>query len=602
MPGWLARLPLFGGLFARRAARALAARHGPWHASWAWDQRLQERIDAEDWEGFERAAAELRAELAPLAGLDAGTRRVTLAMCTLKAELARGRVEPMLAAVADVRAAVPLVGADDARHALLDALCMATVALDPEAPDERLVALATEALAASADVPWSDTRDRLAGAAVQLARVQRAQGDPEGADATAARALELAAPPAGPDAKLFASQAAREAAERWLPADETGAGAAWLQKAADAVASDDSPACRQRHALMLFLQNNRVPGDLLFDASVRAARNQLVLERLADLADADARRLRGRAQANLGQIAGLEGRHAEAVAHFVAGLREVDGLDDPMSLHLAVELRIVCGRARVAAQDPVALQDFRAGFDAAAAAADPDTRALALSAAFALHPKLVALGMPAAGADLLERAQAVAESLPGAAGRRAVAQVGLERSRALHAEGRSAEAREVLRLALAGLDGEDEAEVQPVRRLLVCSLGYAAFAAAEYDEAVDWYERSLVMPWPDEPEQDAERAELEWHYATALVRLDRLPEARGLYARAFERGRASGVAGGRYAAAQSALQLAEHTDLAAERRRWLGAAASLAQLVGNAEGDRLAQHAQTLLRETPGGA
>jgi tetratricopeptide (TPR) repeat protein len=227
---------------------------------------------------------------------------------------------------------------------------------------------------------------------------------------------------------------------------------------------------------------------------------------------------------------------------------------------------------------------------------------MALTAAFALQPMLVALGMHAGAAEVLSRAGQVAESLPGDRGRLALAQVALERARATHQAGRAQDARSQLRALLDGLEDEHWEGADVMLRLVVDSLGHAAFSTGDFAEAARHFERALAMDWPDLPEHDAERAELEWHLATAMVQLGRAPEARAVYARAFERGRASGLSAGRYASAQSAFQLAEQGDLTAQQKEWFTASLSLARLCGTPAGDQLSQRAGERLAELAGGA
>jgi tetratricopeptide (TPR) repeat protein len=567
-----------------------------------WMIRLRDRIYARDWDAFEKLEAEAWDETDRLPRDLAFPLAVQLGCLRIEYGIWREVREHVLEGLATVRANARNMPFDARRRREAEALALATLALDPAAPDPQLVAIGEEALALADDVPWTQERRGMVHAAVRMSLVRRAMKDDAAADRAATLALELCGPRDLEDAYVAASTGALEASRHYLAAGDAEKAAGWFDRAERVVTGLDTEACRVRLAYLLLVRNVELPGDPVFDEPRRRQRNETALERLKGLESDEARLLGARAHANLAGHLGADGMHRVAVQHLEEALAMLSGLTSPGASRMRVEVRLTCGRAKLAAQDPGAGHDFQLALDEAAASEQPATREMAIAAATALHPLQAALGMHAGAAETLARAAEVAASFEGEAGRVARAQVELERARATHLAGRPVDARARLRALDGSLEGEEGPAFAPLRRAAAELLGYWAFAAGDSFEAADRFELALAMDWDATPASDAERAEIEWHLATVHAQLDRFREARQLYRQSFERGRASGLPDGRFAAAQSALQLAEHSDLSAERRAWLEAALALAKLVGTPGGEELAVRVGERLRELAGGA
>jgi len=440
----------------------------------------------------------------------------------------------------------------------------------------------------------------LVQAALQVARVHRARGDRAASTRAAERALELAGRPDLAGARsLVSSGAGEQAAWQLAAGDEPGA-ARWFDLAEEIVSSDASPAGRRERAFTLLVRVLRMPGDPLLDAPTRRARLERACAASRDLeADAD-RQLFARACGELAQLHGVAGEHTQAVARFSEALERLAGLQDPVSTRMRVEARIACGLARLAAQDLAAAGDFQLAMDEAAAHEDADLRTLALPAACSLADLLASSGMHDHAGEVLDRAHQVAEAGTEPWRALALARVEYERSSLDRHAGRPDRARERL-LGVLEATGTAPGAAATLRRIALAGLGRLALASGDPGEAEARLAAALAADWPEGPEADADRAEVEWQLATACFHLGRAAEARALYERAFERGRASGLRDGRYAAGQAALQLAEQSSLPAEQRRWYEAAAALAKLCGSSEGDALARHAANRLRARAAG-
>lgn len=584
---------LFGAERERRQQRSMDLASGI-------GEELRGLLYRGEWARFEARERQVRAEIRSLAEGDAALLAAKLSLSLAEYGLFRSRPAAVREAVAAALEQTGRLPPTERLEFTLQGLALAGLALDPAAPDAELLRRGEEALARAGEATWRRTRVLLTQAALQLARVQRARGDRAAAVRAAERALELAGQPDLAGVRAVASSGAAEMASWLLEAGDEPEAARWFDRSEQLVSSDETPPGRRQRAFTLLARVLRMPGDRLLDAPARRARLERACEAARDLEpDAD-RQLFARASGELAQLHGAAGEHARAVARFGEAVARLAGLQDPVSTRMRLEARIACGLARRTAQDLGAAGDFQLAMDEAAAHADPGLRELALPAAFSLASMLAASGMHDHAGEVLDRARLVADAGPEPGRSLARARVEYERSALDRQMGRSGSARERLLAVLAAARGEAPAE-RMLHRVALASLGRLALVTGDAGEAAARLAEALAMAWGDDPESDAERAQLEWHLATASVQLGRPAEAREIYERAFERGRASGLREGRYAAGQAALQLAEHSGSPAERRRWYEAAAALAKLCGSSEGDALARHVADRLRARAAG-
>lgn len=561
---------------------------------------LRGLLYAGDWDGFEAREKRAWVELEALSYDDGNLVATQLSLVRAEYGVVRGGPEVVregLDAAADNATRIP---AADRREFELQAAAIAGIALDPGAPEEDFLRRGDAALAGAGEALWVRTRVLIAQAALQVARARHARGEHEAAEAATRQALVLARQPDLGEARPLASLAATEAGLRRLEAGSAAGAEEWFGIAEQILGDDATPEGRRQLAYLLVIRALRTPGDLLLDAGTRRARFERAREAARDLESADGRMLFARASDELAHILGATGEHAKAVACFAEGIARLAGLTDRDATRIRIEGRISCGQARLAAQDLGAAGEFQLAMDEAAAHEDPVIRALALPAATALGGMLANSGMHAHAAEVVERARQVAADAPADDRERLLARVDYEQAGLDRLAGRPEAARERL-LGVLAATAKAGAAGDPLRRAALAALGRVALAAGEAEEADGRLREALAMAWDDDPQSDADRAETEWHLASAAIRLGRVAEARAIYERAFERGRASGVRDGRYAAAQSAFQLAEHADLAAEQRRWYEAAVALANLCGSSEGEALARHVERRMRARAAG-
>jgi tetratricopeptide (TPR) repeat protein len=566
-----------------------------------WEMRVRGRLHAGDWEKFDEELAEAWKVVGQLERDDANLLATRLSLIHAEAGVVRGDPAAVRRGVESALAEGSRLGPSERREHDLQAMALAAIALDPDAPDPVLSSWGEQALARAGEALWDRTRTRLVQAAVQVGRVRRRGGEHAAADRAYTQALDLSRHLEVDDARVLASIGAVEVAlhrvETGLPAEA----AAWFDRAATIVEPATSGEGRVRLAHVMILRATHLPGDPLLDAPARRALYERARSVAREVDSVEGRQAAARAGCELAELHGLAGDHREAVASFDEAAGRLAALADPDSTRMRIEVRLACGQARLAAQDLEAARDFRLAFEEAAAREEPELRALALPAGFAWHRMHGAAGMLELALAVLDRLGPIAASLPEAQRGHALAQIEYERAVMDQRSGRIREARERLRGLLETLADSPGAAEAGLRRMVLAGLGHTALARGEHEEAADWFERVLAMDWPEGQEPDAERAELEWHHATALVGLGRLDDARRLYRQAFERGRASGRRGGRYASAQSAFMLAEHSDLAAEQKRWYEAASSLANLCGTPDGEQLARRAAERLRSRAAG-
>lgn len=561
---------------------------------------LRRLIRAGAWDDFEAREREAWSDSEALRGRDARRTATVLSLARSEYGIARGRPELVREGAEAALANAAGLPARERTEFELQARALAGIGLDPAVPEPDLLRLGGEALARAGEANGERTRSLIVQAAVQVARALRVSGDREAAEAAAAQALELARQPDLDEAPLLASVAASEAAQARLDAGEDDEAGRWFDRAEEAVRQDRSPAGRRHRGFVLLVRALRMPGDPLLDAGVRRARLEGACEAARGLDWDDGPQIFARACHELGQMDGDAGEHARAAGRFAAAVEGLAGRTDPESVQARLHNRIACGHARLAAEDLGAAGEYQLAMDEAAAREEPELRALALPAAFALAGMLISSGMLTHAGEVLDRASQVAEGSPEGVRALRLARVEFERAALDRQSGELDRARDRLRAVLAAASGEGE-DAGHLRRAALYQLGRAALSTGEAAEAAERFAAALDEAWDEEPADDAQRAEVEWHLATAHVQLARGAAARGWYERAFERGRASGLRQGRFAAAQSALQLAEHADLVAEQRRWYEAAVALASLCGSGDGEALARHAEKRMRARAAG-
>ena len=565
-------------------------------------EELRSLLDQRKWTEFETAEARAWEAVDHLQPQDAGLAAVQLSL--VRCEYGMLRQDPAVA-----REGVELVrsnGANlppaEAREFELQALAVAALTLREDEQDEACLAFAEQVLAPGDRARHARTTGLMVIAASHVALVRRALGQHDAADLAARRAVEWSERPDLQEAPADAAHAAFDAALHRLGELDVASAAEWFDRAEQVVAASEHPVCRLQHAGALLARQTLLPGDPLLGGPERRRRNELVLSRLKGIQTAQARLFKARACANLGRVCREEGRHADAVGHLVDALARLAAPLDHEAMRLRVELLVECGRARAAAEDPLALQDLERALEEASTAVDPGARAHVVEILLELGPMLSALGMHAHLADLLHGAGDVVASLPAEKAAVATAELEMLNADAESSRGRGAEARRRLATLLARLENEPVEGTGKLRFFVLTRLAFNAFAVQEFAPAIEWFERALatVPSLPDSLE--AERSELEWALASSKLQLGLIDEARDVYRRAFERGRSSGDPHGRFTAAKSACALGEYALTPRERAEWLRSALVLARSCRLPAADRMAESIDARLRDVERGA
>jgi tetratricopeptide (TPR) repeat protein len=300
------------------------------------------------------------------------------------------------------------------------------------------------------------------------------------------------------------------------------------------------------------------------------------------------------------------GRHAESVPHYRDALELSAGCEAGAVERFVVlaELRLGQALGETGEREPAAALLERA-FARGRGHADVWVRELAAQAACTLHRVLCGLERWDDAAATAAEAEAFAAAIPTPSGRALAAAAAYARAFGLLQRGDAARARAGLdEVAKAAFDsGVEMGDRIGLDALLLA--GHLDRQAGRQEAALERFRQAVARLRDREgPEADAMAAMALVNAGHCLLALERHFEAGGFYQRALARGRASGVATGRGAAANAALNLAaiaadEGDD--ARRRELYGIATALGRSSGTPLGREVVAAAEKGLRALEAG-
>ncbi len=312
----------------------------------------------------------------------------------------------------------------------------------------------------------------------------------------------------------------------------------------------------------------------------------------------------------LGERCTSRGRHAEAVAHYREALVLATRCEpEPAArFELLARLRLGQSLAETGERDE-AVTHLRQVFETGQRADEPAIRELAGQAACNLHRALGSLERWAEARELADASLAFTRTLTSGTGRALEAAATYAQAfQALH-DGRLPEALtglgDVVRIG-RGSSTEVGTRIALDAQLLT---GHLHRQAGRLEQAVRAFRDALAIvrdaPGESPPaEFDAMAAMAQVNLGHALLGLERAFEARKAYEAALERGRSSGLPGGRAAAANAALNLGsvlEGDESDARRREWFEAARALGRSSATPLGLECATQAERAIARLDGG-
>lgn len=311
----------------------------------------------------------------------------------------------------------------------------------------------------------------------------------------------------------------------------------------------------------------------------------------------------------LGERCTARGRHAEAVAHYRESLVLATRCEpEPASrFSLLARLRLGQSLAETGERDE-AVTHLRQVFETGRQMEEAAIRELAGQAACNLHRALGSLERWEEARELADVSLAFTRTLTSGTGRALEAAATYAHAfQALH-DGRLPEALvglgDVVRIGRAS-ETEVGTRIALDAQLLT---GHLHRQAGRLEEAVRAFRDALaiVRDAPGESptaEFDAMAAMAQVNLGHALLGLERAFEARKAYEAALDRGRASGIPGGRAAAANAALNLGsvlEGEESDARRREWFEAARALGRSSATPLGMECATQAERAIARLEG--
>lgn len=401
-------------------------------------------------------------------------------------------------------------------------------------------------------------------------------------------------------ARASASSAATELGEVCSSLGDREAGIGWCDRAITMLVGAELPVARLAQARALLARGMQETPEALGDIAPRLA----FLERAvaAGLASGLAPGSATAAEADIaiGMMFSSMGAMDRAATHLRRVQHHLRDPRDPAAAAFVTQAALMLGMTmRDGGNREGAMEALRAALDAGQHAPHPDARQLAAIAAHQLHGLLLDQDQLDEARAILEAIEAIVPTLNAEV--RISFSAMAARSRAYQAlnEGRTEEARETLQRAEA-VASASGAPPWGVIRAIAMDLGVLSLSTGKPSGAVEDFRRALAFPAVTRPsgEEQAERADLRWKLAQALLEVDRRPEAQVELERAYEQGRDSGCAQGREVAALAAMLRGDLTEDAPKQRRELYEnAVRLARLSGRPRSAEIAEALGARLRE-----